>query len=110
MEMRGDRLRKIREDHNYTQEQLAELLDIGQTQIWRYENGKSAPNSDILLKIASFFNVSTDYLLGLSDEPKGYFEVELTPDEQKVLAAYRRGDIRSIILLTPDKPPKPDDQ
>jgi transcriptional regulator with XRE-family HTH domain len=104
--MRGDRLRKVREEQDYSQEQLAEYLNIGQQQIWRYENEKSKPSSDILTKIATFLNVSTDYLLGLTDNPKGYIEVELTPDEQKVLAAYRRGDIRAIILLTPDKPPK----
>jgi transcriptional regulator with XRE-family HTH domain len=103
--MRGDRLRKLREEKDFSQEKLAEYLGIGQQQIWRYENGETKPNTEILAKIAKALDVSADYLLGLTDEPKGYVEVEITPQEKRALEAFRRGDIKAIIRLMPDDKP-----
>lgn len=103
--MRGDRLRQLREEQGYTQEELSEMLDIGVTQIWRYENEKSKPSSDILTKISRALDVSADYLLGLTDEPKGFIDVEITPQEKRALEAFRRGDIKAIIRLMPDDKP-----
>lgn len=106
--MFGERMRQIRESLNLTQDELAERAGLEVLQIWRYESGKTKPNTEMIAKIAKGLQVSADYLLGLTDEPKGYVEIEITPQEQRVLEAYRRGDIRAIILLTPDKPPKSD--
>lgn len=104
--MHGERLRKLREERGYTQEQLSEMLEIGVTQVWRYENEKSKPSSDILTKIARALDVSADYLLGLTNEPKGFVDIEITPQEQRALEAFRRGDIKAIIRLMPDEPSK----
>lgn len=102
--MRGERLRQLREELGYTQEQLSEKLNIGVTQIWRYENGETKPNTEVLTKIAQALNVSADYLLGLTDEPKAFVDVELTPLEKRALDAFRRGDVRAIIRLMPESP------
>ena len=90
--MRGDRLRLLRESSKLNQAELAERLGIGELQIWRYENGETEPKGMIVAKIAVFFNVSTDYLLGVSDE-LGTFQEKLDPKERAVIAAWRRGDI-----------------
>lgn len=89
--MRGDRLARLREERGLTQVELSSELNIGENQIWRYENG-TKPRNEILTKIAEFFNVSTDYLLGIVDYPSAYIEGELTPREREVIAAWRRGD------------------
>lgn len=63
-------------------------------QIWRYENGKTKPDSEVLTKIAIALNTSSDYLLGLSDDESAHIRVDnLTSKERHVLAAMRKGDV-----------------
>lgn len=59
-------LRKLRNEKKITQQQLADRLGITKAMISAYENGIRLPSYDILVKIAAIFNVSTDYLLGIS--------------------------------------------
>ena len=61
------RLRELREDHDLTQRQMAEMLGMPQPQYWRYEQGYRDIPTDILIRIADYFHVSTDYLLERSD-------------------------------------------
>lgn len=61
--MRGDRLRQVREQRGISQRELAAVCDIGEKQIWRYENGESNPTSDILEKIVAEMQVSADDVL-----------------------------------------------
>lgn len=72
MENFNERLRDLRESQNLTQTQLAKKLLIDQRSLSFYELGKYEPNIDTLKRIAVFFNVSTDYLLGLTDIEKPY--------------------------------------
>lgn len=99
--MRGDRLRNIREALNYTQEQLSEMLGVGVLQIYRYESGKNTPSGEIVAKIAQTLGVSTDYLLGLTDEPipPSMQGVQLNARERAILAALRRGERMEAIKL-----------
>lgn len=96
--MRGDRFRSLRESKNYTHEELAELLQLGTSQIWRYENNKTDPAGDVLARIAKIFGVSTDYLLGLTDDPTPSVD-NLTTRERAVLAAMRHGDVVEAIKV-----------
>ena len=64
----NQRLRELREDSNLTQTKLAKELQIDQRSLSFYEIGKYEPNLDTLIRISLFFHVSTDYLLGLTDE------------------------------------------
>jgi transcriptional regulator with XRE-family HTH domain len=54
-----------------TQKQLAAALSLSKFSISMYENGKSTPAGDTLIKMAQIFDVTSDYLLGLSDEKLG---------------------------------------
>ncbi len=57
-------LRQLRKDAKRTQQQMADVLGITQQAYAAYENDKSSPPKDVLEKIADFFGVTTDYLLG----------------------------------------------
>lgn len=63
------RLRDLREDHNYTQRQIADLLFTTQPQYFRYESGQRDLPCELLVMLARFYKVSADYILGLSDDP-----------------------------------------
>lgn len=65
-------------------------LNISQSTISAYEKGDRPPDSDILVSIANFFDVSLDYLVGLTDLKKPIFKTDLTPDEIDNLCAYRQ--------------------
>ncbi len=68
----NERLRELREDNNLKQKELAEKILVDQRSLSFYEIGKYEPNIETLKKIALYFNVSVDYLLGLTDEIKPY--------------------------------------
>lgn len=63
------RLYDLREDHDLTQKAVAEYLEIHPNVYRRYENGKRDFPLAILSKLADFYHVSTDYLLGRTDDP-----------------------------------------
>lgn len=62
------RLRDLREDHDLTQSQLVEKLNMHKTTYTNYEQGKRDLPLEIAIKIAKFYGVSLDYLAGLNDE------------------------------------------
>lgn len=62
-------LKKLRTEHHMSQQQLAEHLYVTQQSIWKYENGQAHPDLDILKRMADFFGVSIDYLVGRTDIP-----------------------------------------
>lgn len=95
--MRGDRLKELREDMHITQEDLATRLGISEIQVYRYEKGTAEPRADVVVKFAEFFNVSTDYLLGVSDESGSYLNERLQPKEARAISAWRRGDIKEAV-------------
>ncbi|MBE6619483.1 MAG: helix-turn-helix transcriptional regulator [Ruminococcaceae bacterium] len=64
------RIRDLREDNDLTQKQLAKVLNCSQQVYSNYELGQRDIPTDILIKLARFYNVTTDYILGISDEPK----------------------------------------
>jgi transcriptional regulator with XRE-family HTH domain len=62
--MFGDNVKELRKRYNLTIEELANSLDSNYSTFAMYESGKRHPNFEMLTKIADFFNVSTDMLLG----------------------------------------------
>lgn len=62
-----ENLKKIRTSRNITQIKLSTDLEVSQEVISRYEVGSSFPQPNMLIKLARYFNCSTDYLLGLTD-------------------------------------------
>lgn len=65
--MIGNRIKLLREEFNLKQEDLAKKIDVSPSAIGMYERDLREPNDDITLKLANFFGVTTDYLLGKSD-------------------------------------------
>lgn len=66
------RIRNLREDHDYTQTQVAEYLGMKQPQYNRYERGLRDVPSDVLIRLAVLYNTSVDYILELTDCPAPY--------------------------------------
>lgn len=64
-----DRIKELRKSKNMTQKQMAQALGIAERNYQRYEASENNPSSQMLITIADYFNVSTDYLLGRSDSP-----------------------------------------
>lgn len=64
------RLRDLREDHDMTQKEIAEYLGMKQPQYFRYEQGYRDVPTDILIALADHYDVSVDYLLGRTSNPK----------------------------------------
>lgn len=63
----GVQLKELREEKKLTLVQLATNLNVTKATINRYETGVREPSLDMLLKLAEFFEVSTDFLLGLEN-------------------------------------------
>lgn len=66
------RLRDLREDGDLTQRALADYLHIRQNTYSQYETGQRQLPIDILIRLALYFDTSTDYLLGITNERKPY--------------------------------------
>ena len=66
------RLRDLREDNDLTQKALAEYLHIRQNTYSQYETGQRQLPLDFLIKLAQYYNTSTDYLLGLTNSKTPY--------------------------------------
>lgn len=62
------RIRDLREDHDKTQQQIAEVLGTSQTMYARYERGANELPIRHLLKLCEYYGVSADYILGLSTQ------------------------------------------
>ncbi len=67
-----ERLKDLRKNNNVTQKQLADLLEMSERAYQNYEYGNREPNFKTAIKIADYFDVSLDYLVGRSDDPKRY--------------------------------------
>lgn len=64
-------IRSLREDHDYKQRQLAEVLHVSQNTYSQYENGVIELTAEKLVLLADFYGVSVDYLLGRADGESG---------------------------------------
>lgn len=68
----NERIKEIREDHSYTQQQVAGWLNVGQRTYCDYESGKTRIPIDSIIILAQRYNVSMDYITGVSNQ-KGHF-------------------------------------
>lgn len=66
------RIKDLREDHDLSQQQVAEYLGMKQPQYSRYERGVRDVPTDILIKLSKLYKTSVDYLLGITSETKPY--------------------------------------
>lgn len=94
-----ERLRKLRIERGWSQEELGRRINVTKVSVSGYEKGKRNPDTDTLQKIADVFGVSVDYLLGRSDvrEPGATI-----PDDQRV-SDQERKLLETVRDLSPDK-------
>ena len=82
----GTILKELRKNANLTQQQLAERIGVTKSVVSYYELQERTPSPEILIKLTQIFNVSADYLLGISTENKRSIDVsDLDDDEIQLL-------------------------
>ena len=97
------RLRQLRLDKGVSQEELAKWLSVSRTSYTKYETGAYEPSIETLIKLAGYYGVSVDYIIGYSDSCITY--EHCTDDEQNISALYRRYRNKEVIrdmLAEPD--------
>lgn len=75
----GEKIKKLREEKQKTQLDVSKALGVTYQTIYKYEKGIAVPPADALVKLAEYFNVTTDYLLGRTDT--------YNPSEEKLTIA-----------------------
>ena len=86
--MLGNRIKILREELGLKQEELANKMSVSPSSIGMYETNKREPNYELILKLAQFFDVSTDYLLGKSDNRNSDVPISRIPILGTVKAGY----------------------
>ena len=90
--MIGERLQEIRKDHGDTQQTLADKLNVSLYAVRCWEQDKSAPGHDTLVALCRLYEVSSDYLLGLSDDDPLYTQKRqqqsLSPENRATLKRF----------------------
>ena len=64
----GNRLKELRQEKNLTQADVANAIGTSQRNIGRWENNENEPGASFVIKLANFFEVSSDYLLEITDD------------------------------------------
>ncbi len=91
-------LKETIESRNISQKWLADAADTKEATISRYVTGvNKSPNVDILINIAKALNVSTDFLLGLTDVPN--FSSDVSKEERILLSAFRKASDRDVAVI-----------
>ncbi len=92
MDMLSNRLKQLRIEKGKTQKEMAKDLGTTDVSIGRYEKGEREPKTDMLNALANYFDVTTDYLLGRTDEKNPKKEI----NNATTIAAHRLGDIEQL--------------
>ena len=85
-----NRLKELRTEKGLFQEEIAKIIDTSAQAISLYEIGKRNMNTNMILKFANFFEVSTDYLLGKSDIRNAEKELQQTSNNSEILTYYNQ--------------------
>lgn len=93
----NERLKLLRTERKLTQEQFATAVGITKASVSKFENGIKTPSRETLEKIADHFNVTTDYLLGRSDDP------ELNEQENNIVTEEGKNILALIESLPEDE-------
>lgn len=88
--MLHERIKIERLKKKLSQEELSKIIGVTQQAVGKWERARAMPDNDILLKLADFFNVSVDYLLGRSTSIQEPYAPGLSPDELALIEKYRR--------------------
>ena len=91
------RLKEARQRKGLLQHELAELVHVSRQAYSLYERGLRRPNWETMIAMAIALDVSTDYLLGLCDEPAP--RIALDPREQEIIRTYQKLDERGKDMI-----------
>lgn len=98
----NENLKKLRVLKSLTQSDMAEILGISLSSYQKYERDKNCvtPSLDVLLRIADFYHVTTDYLLGREPATDLFDMLQLPEDQKSVMERFASfpDDVRAIIL------------
>jgi transcriptional regulator with XRE-family HTH domain len=98
MPLQNDRLKQRRQFKGIAQQDLARQLQVSQQQIARWENATNDPSTDAVARLAQALDCSTDWLLGLVEQPHAHAQVrELSADEQQLVELYRQDKLPDLI-------------
>lgn len=98
----GDRIRNLRKNYGWTQQQLAEKIDVTKSAIGSYEQDRRKPSLEVLRKLADSFDVTTDYLVGKSNfkqDPHSKIKQALEDDPELLSFWQMMGDREDLQLL-----------
>ena len=103
----AERIKELREQKGLSQEQLAKIIGVDRTTIVKYETGASRPTR-YLKRIAHFFDVTTDYLLGNDLQPKKGRYYYLDPETARIANEMKENPGRRVLFdatknLSPEK-------
>ncbi len=96
-----DTLKQIREKHGLTKRELCEKTGISERAYLTYEFGEREPKISVIQKLADFYGVTTDYLLGREPTPNPFADLNLSEDDEaEVIAKYMSlpPEIRACML------------
>ena len=87
--MFNDTIRILRQEKSLTTDDVAKAIGVSGSAYRNYERGERSPSFEILVKLADFYGVTTDYLLGREPAPDPFEEMRIDPnDEKAVLDRY----------------------
>jgi transcriptional regulator with XRE-family HTH domain len=111
----GKRIATLRAKKKLTQNELADLTGISRSRLSLYEIDKREPDADTIKQIAVFFGITTDYLLGITDDPTAPTETakhtihEAISDDKELLEFWteleQRDDLKLLFKQTKTLPP-----
>lgn len=93
----GSRIKELRNLKKLTAEKVANSIDIDRSTLSNIERGDKTPGMEILIKLANFYNVTTDYILGLSDSPAPIPDnikqiLDQTSDTDEIVAVLNKNE------------------
>ncbi|MEG2882757.1 MAG: helix-turn-helix transcriptional regulator, partial [Christensenella sp.] len=94
------KIEKLLSNQKSTVNSMCKELQLGKNSMINWKERGNLPNGDTIVKLAHYFNVSADYLLGIA--PPTVFEEELSADEKELIAVYQllnaRGRARTLTV------------
>lgn len=102
-----EQLQELRKAKRLTQEQISAIVDVKLSTYQKYERDATAPPYDVLVRIADFYNVSTDYLLGrtpikqmATEQPDPFASIDISAVEKRIITMYTAldEDMRAICI------------
>ena len=88
-------LKRLRKEHQYTQENVAEKINVSRQSIAKWENGESTPDIDTLIKLSKLYNVTLDNLVNHSEDKSG---IGIPPKGRYFFGAVSVGERGQIVI------------